>query len=118
MIRSQIRITAERLFDGIISPLIYGEFIEFIDNLIPGMWAERLRDRSFEGVTPPSVFYRKERDFPRPAWRVLRSFDGNAGEVHRPDFDVSFDLDPSHSFVGSHSARIQVKGQGLSLIHV
>ena len=73
--KNKIKVSRRLVFEGGISPLIYGEFIEFIDQLIPGMWAEKLRDRSFEGLTPPSVFYREEKDFPRPAWRVLKTRD-------------------------------------------
>jgi alpha-N-arabinofuranosidase len=36
--------------------MLYGGFIELLDDLVPGMWAEMLNDRSFEGVQP-AVFW-------------------------------------------------------------
>ena len=39
---------------GRINPMLFGGFIELLDDLVPGMWAEMLNDRSFEGVTRPS----------------------------------------------------------------
>ena len=57
-----VRITQDPVFDGTISPLVYGDFVEFINDLVPGMWAERLRDRSFEGVSQPAYFYRRAKD--------------------------------------------------------
>ncbi len=86
---SQIRITRDPVFDGTISPFIYGEFVEFLNDLIPGMWAERIRDRSFEGLSQPTMFYRKEKDFPGPAWREMRLLNTAYG-LGSP-FDVLFD---------------------------
>jgi alpha-N-arabinofuranosidase len=42
-----------------INPMIFGNFIELLDDLVPGMWAEMLNDRGFEGVTKPAnwVYY-------------------------------------------------------------
>jgi alpha-N-arabinofuranosidase len=40
----------EPLNSGRISPMLFGNFIELLDDLAPGMWAEMLNDRSFEGV--------------------------------------------------------------------
>lgn len=39
--------------------MLFGNFIELLDDLVPGMWAEMLNDRGFEGVTPPAkwVYY-------------------------------------------------------------
>lgn len=34
-----------------IDPKLFGNFIELLDDVAPGMWAEMLNDRSFEGVT-------------------------------------------------------------------
>ncbi len=42
------------LHAGRISPTLYGGFVELLDDLIPGMWAEMLGDRGFEGVVPTS----------------------------------------------------------------
>lgn len=42
------------LNSGTVDPKIFGNFIELLDDVVPGMWAELLNDRSFEGVTPPA----------------------------------------------------------------
>jgi alpha-N-arabinofuranosidase len=39
---------------GRISPMLYGGFVEMLDDVVPGMWAEMLGDRDFEGVVPTS----------------------------------------------------------------
>ena len=36
--------------EGRIDPKLFGNFIELLDDVAPGMWAEMLNDRSFEGV--------------------------------------------------------------------
>jgi len=43
-----VKITREFLSPGDISPLQYGQFVEYLCNLVPGMWAEKLYDGSFE----------------------------------------------------------------------
>jgi alpha-L-arabinofuranosidase len=47
------------LHSGRINPMLFGNFIELLDDLVPGMWAEMLNDRGFEGVVPPAnwVYY-------------------------------------------------------------
>jgi alpha-N-arabinofuranosidase len=40
------------LHSGHISPTLYGGFVELLDDHVPGMWAEMLGDRNFEGVVP------------------------------------------------------------------
>jgi alpha-N-arabinofuranosidase len=40
------------LHSGRISPTLYGGFVELLDDHVPGMWAEMLGDRNFEGVVP------------------------------------------------------------------
>src|SRR5580700_10438405 len=44
-------IHAQPMRDGRIDPRLFGNFIELLDDVVPGMWAEMLNDRSFEGVT-------------------------------------------------------------------
>ena len=45
-------IHAEPLNKGKVSPKLFGNFVEILNDVVPGMWAEMLNDRSFEGVTP------------------------------------------------------------------
>ena len=40
------------LHSGRISPKLYSGFVELLDDVVPGMWAEMLGDRNFEGVLP------------------------------------------------------------------
>jgi alpha-L-arabinofuranosidase len=40
------------LHSGRISPLLYSGFVELLDDVVPGMWAEMLGDRGFEGLLP------------------------------------------------------------------
>ena len=61
-------IIRERLAAGTISPMQYGQFIEYLCNLVPGMWAEKLDDGSFEGLSPYKFAYLKETDFRERPW--------------------------------------------------
>ncbi len=47
-------VKAQPLNSGAVDPKIFGNFIELLDDVAPGMWAELLNDRSFEGVLPAS----------------------------------------------------------------
>ena len=47
-----LKVYPEALHAGRITPLFYGNFIELLDDVIPGMWAEMLGNRGFEGVEP------------------------------------------------------------------
>src|SRR6202044_1348643 len=51
-----------------INPYQYGQFIEYLCNLVPGMWAEKLYDGSFEGLSPYKFAYLKETDFREKPW--------------------------------------------------
>ena len=50
----QTVIQAKPLNVGRIDPKLFGNFIELLDDLVPGTWAEMLNDPSFEGVTRPA----------------------------------------------------------------
>ena len=54
-----LKIFAKPLHSGRINPMLFGNFIELLDDLVPGMWAELLNDCGFEGVIPPEkwVYY-------------------------------------------------------------
>src|SRR5438552_14212533 len=87
-----ITISPQPLHTGHISPMLFGNFIELLDDLVPGMWAEMLNDRSFEGVIRLSnwVYY-----------------DGQPGLCDREwDKTDTWRLDPEIPFNGSRSARI------------
>jgi len=48
-----IKVLKTPIHSGRISPMLYGGFIELLDDLVPGMWAELLNDRGFEGAGEP-----------------------------------------------------------------
>lgn len=103
-----ITVHAEALREAPISPLIYGEFIEFLNDMIPGMWADKLQDRSFAGLTPPAAFYRKLAAFDGPMWHAYRCPTGAYGQGMVGD--VSFARDTDNPFVGSQCGRITYGG--------
>jgi len=66
------KVTARPLHNGRISPMLYGSFVELLDDLVPGMWAEMLNDRSFEGLTKPSnwCYYDGQPNFCDREWHA------------------------------------------------
>jgi alpha-L-arabinofuranosidase len=65
---SPVVITREFLRPGRINPFQYGQFIEYLCTMVPAMWAEKLFDGSFEGLSPYKVAYLKETDFRERPW--------------------------------------------------
>ena len=99
--RSKRSIWPARLRDplpGQISPLQYGQFIEYLCNLVPSMWAEKLYDGSFEGLTPYKVAFLKETDFREKPWYPW-------GQVNRADYA----LDTDRPISGRAAQRIGVR---------
>jgi alpha-N-arabinofuranosidase len=90
-----IRITADPICPGRINPMQYGQFIEYLCDLVPSMWAEKLDDTSFEGLTPYKFEFRKETDFKEKPWYPY-------GEVNR----MKVDQDTSTKISGPSSKRI------------
>ena len=50
--QSSTMVQAAPMTNGTINPMLFGNFIELVDDVTPGMWAEMLNDRCFEGVMP------------------------------------------------------------------
>jgi hypothetical protein len=50
--RTNAIIRAEPLSGGRVEPTLFGNFMELLDDVVPGSWAELLNDRSFAGVVP------------------------------------------------------------------
>jgi alpha-N-arabinofuranosidase len=95
--KAVVKVTRDFL-PGTISPMQYGQFIEYLCDLVPGMWAEKLCDGSFEGLTPYKFVYLKETDFRERPWRPC-------GATNRAEFTADRD-DPVS---GDVSQRIAVK---------
>lgn len=129
----RIAISAEPLFEEPISPLIYGDFIEFVNDLIPAMRAEKIQDRSFEGILQPEQVYPPGEDWVYPRWQPfvtgtsegapetqnLKSKiqnpkcerPGLPEELRAPAATVQFDLNTREPFAGRQSARVQVAAE-------
>jgi alpha-N-arabinofuranosidase len=93
-----IKITRDPLVPGAIDPNQYGQFIEYLCDLVPSMWAEKLCDGSFEGLSPYKFHYLKETDFRERPWYPT-------GATNRADFT----LDPSNPVSGRVAKRISVR---------
>jgi hypothetical protein len=78
--------------------LQYGQFIEYLCNLVPGMWAEKLYDGSFEGLSPYKVAFLKETDFREKPWYP-------SGAVNRADYE----RDPHNPVGGAVCQRISAR---------
>ena len=83
---------AQPLHSGRINPMLFGNFVELLDDVVPGMWAEMLNDRSFEGVTRAAnwSYYDGKPDFCDREW----------------DRDPSWSYDTTNAFNGARSARL------------
>jgi alpha-N-arabinofuranosidase len=102
-----IKITREPL-PGRINPLQYGQFIEYLCDLVPSMWAEKLFDGSFEGLTPYKMAFIRETDFKEKPWALT-------GDVQRAKF--SRDTDTAVSGVASQrisAGQTGIDGAGVS----
>ncbi len=92
-----MRITRDPLVPGRINPMQYGQFIEYLCDLVPSMWAEKLYDTSFEGLTPYKFRFNAETDFKEKAWYPF-------GQANR----LKVEQDPSTFISGAVSKHIQL----------
>jgi alpha-L-arabinofuranosidase len=79
--KAPLKVTREPLRPGTISPLQYGQFIEYLCDLVPGMWAEKLCDGSFEGLTPYQFEYLRQTDSREKPWYP-------SGATNRADYSL------------------------------
>lgn len=93
--RVPLRMTRTPL-PGKIHPFQYGQFVEYLCDLIPSMWAEKLCDGSFEGLTPYKVAFIRQTDFRERPWYPY-------GAVNRADYS----LDRDQHVSGETSQRVQ-----------
>jgi alpha-N-arabinofuranosidase len=89
------KISSKPRHDGRIDPKLFGNFVELLDDLVPGMWAESLNDRGFEGVTPAAnwVYYDGSPTFCDRAW----------------DRSDDWSIERKGAFNGSQCARISAR---------
>lgn len=91
-IEATAKVSFKPMHSGRISNLFYGGFIEHLDDLVPGMWAEMLNDRGFEGVVP------------RVDWCY---YNGEANTCDREwEKNPTWSLDTGDTFNGNCSAKI------------
>jgi alpha-N-arabinofuranosidase len=93
----RIKILPEPLHQGRISPMLYGNFMELLDDVVPGLWAEMLGDRGFEGVAPAA------------AW-CYHTGEPNLADRHW-DTNDSWSLDTADAFNGRRSVKITAPGR-------
>ena len=114
----EIRLSSQALYGESISPLIYGQFIEFINDLIPSMWADRLQDRSFAGFLQPHWLRRRSEEWSAPRWTAFVC--GQPRHATRPEsldaletpaVTAVLNYDGWQPFVGKRSARAEVRGE-------
>ncbi|MFC1718742.1 alpha-L-arabinofuranosidase C-terminal domain-containing protein [Candidatus Poribacteria bacterium] len=111
-----IVVLSEVLFDDTISPMIYGDFIEFLNDLLPGMWAEKIQDRCFEGILQPNHVWPPGANWVYPRWKPFASGQPNFDRWPDSHADTemvttiaNFALDSKNPFVGQQSARVSVE---------
>ncbi len=116
---ARVAILPDVLYEASISPLIYGDFIEFLGDLIPGMRAEKVRDRAFEGAQPATYVWPPDGQPASPAWEPFAA--GQPAFASAPDQPAQLEMVPStvqvvmdaeRPFVGSRSARVDVRQAG------
>lgn len=107
---STLQITRTPLCPGTISPLQYGQFIEYLCGLTLSMSAEQVYDASFEGVPPYGFVFRKAAQVPlfdAEAWPGPRNSLTLPGLRHRIPHDGS--SEGTHDANGSYGWSLQVR---------
>ena len=99
---ARVRISARPPNEGRISHYLFGSFIELLDDLVPGMRAQMLNDRGFDGVQP------------RADWCY---YNGEPNTCDREwDRNDTWAYDNAEPLVGSTSAKLLPrKGRPASL---
>jgi len=78
---------AQPLHAGRVNPRLSGNFVELLDDVVPGLWAEMLNDRSFEGVKRmiDPVYYDGSPDFCDREWDRNPTWWSTATATRGPD---------------------------------
>jgi alpha-N-arabinofuranosidase len=90
--RTNVIIRAEPLSGGRVEPTLFGNFMELLDDVVPGSWAELLNDRSFAGVLPAAdwVYYDGSLDICDRQW----------------DTNATWSYDTNNPFNGKRCAKL------------
>lgn len=94
-----ITISNEALNGGTITDRQCGQFIEYLCNLVPGMWAEKVCDGGFDGLSRYNVAFIPQTDFREKPWYP-------SGAVNRAEYAT----DGPGPVEGRHAKRIRVSG--------
>jgi alpha-L-arabinofuranosidase len=87
-----ITISAQPLSKGRIDRKLFGNFMELLEDVVPGMWAEMLNDRAFDVITPAAD------------WCY---YDGSPTTCDRHwDTNVTWYFDTTNAFNGERCARL------------
>jgi alpha-L-arabinofuranosidase len=99
--RTNAIVQAEPIPGGRIEPTLFGNFMELLDDVVPGSWAELLNDRSFAGVVPPAdwVYYDASLDICDRQW----------------DTNATWTYDTENPFIGKRCAKLTASSAPASL---
>lgn len=75
-----------------------GQFVEYLCNLVPGMWSEKLYDGDFVGLSPYKFDFIKETDFKEKPWYP-------SGAANRAEYSI----DQTGPFASVSSQRISIE---------
>jgi alpha-N-arabinofuranosidase len=116
MTMAPITVTRDPLCPGEINPFQYGQFIEYLCDLVPSMWAEKLYDGSFEGLSPYKFVYLKETDFKEKPWYP-------SGATNRAEYSldhttkVSGEVSQKIAVVDGAPCTVGISQNGIALEH-
>ncbi len=102
--KNTIRIQPSLVVPRRINPFQYGQFIEFLYDVVTGMWGEKLYDQSFEGPLPYKREFRPQVDNREKPWYPF-------GGTPR----AKYVLDEDNPFNGRVSQRISLEGDPATL---
>ncbi|MDQ1329684.1 MAG: alpha-L-arabinofuranosidase [Candidatus Poribacteria bacterium] len=112
---SQIIISSEGAYEDSISPLIFGDFMEPLNDLLPGMWSEKIVDRNFAGVLQPNCIYPPGTNWAYPRWEPIvygqPDFDrwlDSHGDTEMINVTADLYLDSDNPLTGHLSAKVIV----------
>jgi alpha-N-arabinofuranosidase len=109
LVLSPLRVSAQSsvvqsqpMNSGNISPMLFGNFIELLDDVVPGMWAEMLNDRCFEGIAPMfnGIYYDGAQDICDRDW----------------DTNATWSFDTTEAFSSTRSGKLASTGTNMAYV--